>query len=88
VVIRNGRLLSGTVQTARPADSDDEIPEAPAWYQNALTLARQEPERRFITRRLEELKRTREIAIKTVRLLCAAGVANVPAAMEISRLTV
>ena len=32
------------------------IPEARASYEKALSLARQEPERRFLTRRLEELK--------------------------------
>jgi RNA polymerase sigma-70 factor (ECF subfamily) len=32
------------------------IPEARASYEKALTLARQEPERRFLARRLEELK--------------------------------
>ena len=32
------------------------IPEARASYETALALARQEPERRFLTRRLEELK--------------------------------
>jgi RNA polymerase sigma-70 factor (ECF subfamily) len=32
------------------------IPEARASYEKALALARQEPERRFLARRLEELK--------------------------------
>jgi hypothetical protein len=32
------------------------IPEARASYENALVLARQEPERCFLARRLEELK--------------------------------
>ena len=32
------------------------VPEARASYEKALTLARQEPERRFLARRLEELK--------------------------------
>jgi hypothetical protein len=52
-----GRLLSRTVQTARRADSDDGIPRPLLSDENALTLARLEPDRRFITRRLEELKR-------------------------------
>jgi len=32
------------------------IPEARASYEKALALAQQDPERRFLTRRLEELK--------------------------------
>jgi RNA polymerase sigma-70 factor (ECF subfamily) len=32
------------------------IPEARASYEKALALAQQEPERRFLARRLEELK--------------------------------
>jgi RNA polymerase sigma-70 factor (ECF subfamily) len=32
------------------------IPEARASYEKALALAQQEPERRFLMRRLEELK--------------------------------
>jgi RNA polymerase sigma-70 factor (ECF subfamily) len=32
------------------------IPEARVSYEKALTLARQEPERRFLARRLQELK--------------------------------
>jgi RNA polymerase sigma-70 factor (ECF subfamily) len=32
------------------------IPEGRASYEKALALARQEPERRFLARRLEELK--------------------------------
>jgi RNA polymerase sigma-70 factor (ECF subfamily) len=32
------------------------VPEARASYQKALALARQEPERRFLSRRLEELR--------------------------------
>jgi RNA polymerase sigma-70 factor (ECF subfamily) len=32
------------------------VPEARASYQKALALAQQEPERRFLSRRLEELK--------------------------------
>jgi predicted RNA polymerase sigma factor len=32
------------------------IPEARASYEKALALARQEPERRFLAKRLEELK--------------------------------
>ena len=32
------------------------LPEARASYEKALALARQEPERRFLSRRLEELK--------------------------------
>ena len=36
------------------------IPEARASYEKALALARQEPERRFLARRLEELKYKRE----------------------------
>jgi RNA polymerase sigma-70 factor (ECF subfamily) len=34
------------------------IPEARASYEEALALARQEPERRFLAKRLEELKKT------------------------------
>jgi RNA polymerase sigma-70 factor (ECF subfamily) len=34
------------------------IPEARASYEKALALAQQEPERRFLARRLEELKKT------------------------------
>jgi RNA polymerase sigma-70 factor (ECF subfamily) len=42
------------------------IPEARASYEKALALARQEPERRFLARRLEELKKTRGIEKKSV----------------------
>jgi RNA polymerase sigma-70 factor, ECF subfamily len=42
------------------------IPEARASYEKALALARQEPERRFLARRLEELKKTRGIEKNSV----------------------
>jgi RNA polymerase sigma-70 factor (ECF subfamily) len=42
------------------------IPEARASYEKALALASQEPDRRFLARRLEELKKTRGIEKKSV----------------------
>jgi RNA polymerase sigma-70 factor, ECF subfamily len=42
------------------------IPEARASYEEALTLVSKEPERRFLARRLEELKKTRGIEKKSV----------------------
>jgi len=42
------------------------IPEARASYEKALGLASQEPDRRFLARRIEELKESRRIEIKTI----------------------
>jgi predicted RNA polymerase sigma factor len=45
-----------TTNSARPGSSVKPIPEARALYEKALALTRQEPERRFLARRLQKLK--------------------------------